>query len=128
MLFFVCKCACSEIIEKWTSLQLADMVTFPTIHPRWKNANMYLICKQFEKAMLTLLIVLWIVVVTFSNFQEGFSLISPKLHSFCVCYFTHSLLSLTQLWIPNLQVWKKLRDEAVDRNKQSGTFKIFVFK
>ena len=43
------------------------------------NGNVYLICKQFEKTIFMLLIVL-IAVTMFSNFEEGFSLITPKLH------------------------------------------------
>ncbi len=48
-----------------------------------ENIVMYLVCKQFEKTMFMLLIVLKMVETTFTNFQEGFSLISPKLHRLC---------------------------------------------
>ncbi len=53
---------------------MADMITFPTkyIIQGENFGNMYLVCKPFEKRMFMLLIVL-IVVITFSNFQEGFS-------------------------------------------------------
>ncbi len=43
-----------------------------------KNANLYLICKQLEKTVFMLLIVLYNEVIMFSNCQEGLSLISSK--------------------------------------------------
>ncbi len=58
-----------------------------------------------------LFIVFKMVETTFSNFQEGFSLISPKLH-------THSLLNMTQILVPKSPIFEKIwGDEAVDRNK-----------
>ncbi len=53
------KGAWSEIFGEWTFFN-ADMVTFPTKTSSIVKhfANIYLICKQFEKAMLMLLIVL----------------------------------------------------------------------
>ena len=42
--------------------------------------------------MFMFLTILWNVVTMFSNFQEGFSLISPKLHRFCLYHFTHKIL------------------------------------
>ncbi len=55
------KGACSEIFGKLIFFKPADMVTLPIPkhHPYGeKIANMYFICKQFEKTMFMLLIVL----------------------------------------------------------------------
>ncbi len=57
----------------------------------------------------------------FPNFLS-FSLISPKLHTFCASHFIHDLQSCDStsvILIPkSLYVWKKMMgDEVVDRNK-----------
>ena len=46
---------------KWIFFKLAEYGHFlPKYHPWWKNCILvYLICKQFEKTMLMLIIVLW---------------------------------------------------------------------
>ena len=67
-------------------VKLADMVTCPTnISPKAKKLQTcHFFCKQLQKTMFMLFNVSNVIIVetTISNFQEGFSLISPKLHCF----------------------------------------------
>ncbi len=56
---------------------------------------MHLNCEQFEKTMFMLLTALQIVETTFSNFQEGFCLISLKLHRLHIKFYTQSVLNMT---------------------------------
>ena len=65
---------CSEIFGKLFFFRVADMVAFPT-----KTSSMV----KTLQTMFMLFIVLKMVETTFSNFQEGFLLISPKLHRLC---------------------------------------------
>ena len=109
------------IFGKQIFFKLVDMVTFPTktsIH-REKIANMYLICKKFEKTMFMLLIVFKMVETTFSNLQEGFSLISPIIYiefAHQISHIRHSKYVST--FGTKISVClKKVGDEAVDRNK-----------
>ena len=107
------KGACSEIWENEFSLNLQIWSLFkPLHHPWWKNCkflspwkviigNQYLFYLLFYKLVET----------TFSNFREGFSLISSELHRVCAWNFTHTyrLLNMTQLLVSKSpRVWKKV--------------------
>ncbi len=82
---YVTKGACSKSVGK-----LADMVTFPTNiidHPGWKIANVCLFHLQviWENTVYVTYCFIYLMV---KNFQEGFLLISSKLHKSLILHMS----------------------------------------
>ncbi len=75
----------SECNEIENTLKLADLVTFLNNISSKVKKILCLVHKQSEKTMLMLLIVLWNVATTFSNFQEGWA---GGVHRFFPLYTT----------------------------------------
>ena len=90
------------------------MVTFPTTSSKVKNWEFVSCLQAIRENNQCLCYLLFYVVTTFVNVQEGFSLITSKLHRFCVCHF----MDMTQFLTPRSPFFLGGGgDEAVDWNK-----------